>query len=88
MDRFASEEKLIKTTEGRIGLCPSWVEPGNALFHVIGSRWPVILRDRLGTDDTVLQPTTYELVGTCYVRGITIEMVSDTLNQAEKIHVR
>lgn len=87
VDRLAREEKLFKTTEGRIGLCPPWVEAGDALLYVVGSRWPVILRERLGTDDAVLQSTTYELVGTCYVRGITIDRVSVALRQAEKIHV-
>ncbi|KAI7321753.1 hypothetical protein KC340_g7303 [Hortaea werneckii] len=43
VDRIASTKNLFRTTEGRIGLCGKWVRPGDELYHVSGSRWPVIL---------------------------------------------
>lgn len=87
VDGIAGQKKLFTTRGGRIGLCPAWVGPGDELFHVSGSRWPVVLRERSMTFDPISASATYELVGTCYVRGITEELVNDALCQAIRIHI-
>lgn len=88
VDRSATHKNLFKTTDGRIGLCGKWVRPGDELYHVSGSRWPVILRRHPKTNDQSPGPALFELVGTCFMRGLSQDLVESALQRASKIHIR
>lgn len=54
---------LIQTTSGRFGFCPHFTKPGDAIVIIHGALMPYVLRNT-GT------PSTYRLVGDCYINGI------------------
>ncbi|RMX99667.1 hypothetical protein D0868_09427 [Hortaea werneckii] len=88
VDRFASTKNLFRTTEGRIGLCGKWVRPGDELYHISGSRWPVVLRRHPRADFQPPEPARFQLVGTCYMRGLSQDLVESALQRASKIHIK
>ncbi|RMY83831.1 hypothetical protein D0861_07247 [Hortaea werneckii] len=88
VDKFVSAKKLFRTTKGRIGLCGKWVRPGDELYHVSGSRWPIILRRHPKADHQSPGPALFELVGPCYMRGLSQDLVESALQRASQIHIR
>lgn len=88
VDCFAHTKNLFRTTEGRIGLCGKWVRSGDELYLVSGSRWPIIFRRHPKADDQSPGPALFDLVGTCYIIGLSQDLVESALQRASKIHIR
>jgi len=85
---IARGRKLFQSVGGRLGLCPGSAQAGDVLFHIAGSRWPVLLRPDLVARDHACHTTTYQLIGTCYVSDISEELVEQALRLAEQVRIR
>ncbi|QDS74145.1 hypothetical protein FKW77_001233 [Venturia effusa] len=56
------DRAMFETQAGHIGLAPRFAAPGDEVFAVVGSAYPMILRKK--ADDL------YEVVGPCYIAGL------------------
>lgn len=59
--RACANRRLFKTTSGRLGLGPRTMQESDVVCILFGSQWPVILRRR---------GESYQTVGVCYVEGV------------------
>lgn len=78
----ARGRKLFTADSNFVGLCPPWAQPGDGLFYICGSKWPVILRP-CSTSATV----TYTLVGVCQVSDVSTETARSALRGAHEINI-
>lgn len=88
VEAVVTGRELFVTNDGRIGLCPATALVGDTLFHVVGSRLPVLLRPCPPASGTCTQSTMYTLVGICFASDLTYEIVQEAFSQAEEIRIR
>lgn len=85
LNTSAADRKLFTTKEGRIGLGPRWMQPGDEVWILSGGSVPFILRplsSQNSEENGVKQPSSQKhhvVIGDCYVQGIMFgEAVSAT----------
>lgn len=88
VEAVVAGRELFVTDDGRIGLCPATALVGDTMFHVVGSRLPVLLRPCPPTTGAAGQSKMYTLVGICFASDLTYEMVQEAFAQAEEIRIR
>lgn len=91
VDAVAAGKELLKTEDGRIrriGLCHATAMVGHTMFHVLGSRLPVLLRPYTPATGISCQSAMYTLIGICFARDLSDdEVVSEAFSQDAEIRI-
>ena len=80
--------ELFMTDDNRVGLCSATAMVGDTMFHVVGSRLPVLLRLCTSDTGTSWQSKAYNMVGICFASDLSDEVVNEAFSQAEEIRIR